>query len=202
MIFSKAVLADTQKLPAQFVGKYSDLASLPAAHAVVAVIGRSNSGKSSLLRALLSCAVPPRVSAQPGSTKLLYGYAIQKNRESGVLLLDFPGYGYAKERKALRGHFHAMLAEYLEQGKRSGAVFLVMDCRRKLAEEERAIAAICNKRQVPILLILNKADQLSQAELANLRRHYADSQPFLEVLLVSATHRWNLEYLRNFVLSR
>lgn len=202
MITGKAVFRDTERLNAVLEGKFSAVDGLPATHAEIAVIGRSNSGKTSLLKALLNCPNPPQISSRPGSTRLMHAYRIGgETGAPGLTLVDFPGYGYAKSSAVFRQRFSRMLMDYLKSGRPVKAICLIMDCRRSLGEEENEIARIARERRVPLLLCLNKADQLNQSETAKLIAQYSDNKAFFEIVLMSAFKRLNLEYLRNYIAS-
>lgn len=202
MITGKNIFSATDRIPAEFQGKYNSTTSLPDTLAEVAVIGRSNSGKSSLLKALLNCAHMPQVSSRPGSTRLMHVYRLKTPKKShSITLVDFPGFGYAKSAAYFRARFAHMLVEYLNTARPVKALLLVMDCRREAGEEENEIARIARERQTPLLLCLNKADQLNQAATAKLQKRYQNEKTFFEVILLSAAKRQNLDYIRNFLLS-
>lgn len=202
MITGKSIFSDADRIPAELHGKYNSVAALPSTYAEVAFLGRSNSGKSSLLKALLNCAEPPQISSRPGSTRFLHVYSLKLPQKSGsVALIDFPGFGYAQSAAFFRARFSHMLVNYLNAERPVKALCLVMDCRRHIEDEEREIARIARERRIPLLLCLNKADQLNQSETAKLGERYRNEQAFFEVLLLSAAKRQNLAYLRHFLLS-
>lgn len=202
MITGKAVLPDHTRLPAHPIGKFNDVSALPETQAEIAFLGRSNSGKSSLLRALLSTEKPPQISSRPGSTRLIQLYRLGGTaNDTRLTLADFPGYGYAQSSAVFRKRFNQFLLDYITRRQGIKAVCLVMDCRRTIGAEEREIAEIIGRRRIPSLLCLNKADQLNQSETARLKATYAENRDFFEILLVSAEKRTNLEFLRNYIAS-
>lgn len=202
MISGKKIFPDNLRLHALYLGKFNSVDALPGTTAEVAFIGRSNSGKSSLLRALLNSPKMPQVSSRPGSTRLMHLYKLAaREEEVGTTLADFPGYGYAQSSHFFRQRFSEMLANYLSAKRPVKALVLMMDSRRALQEEEMEIAAIAKQRRIPTLLILNKADQLNQKETSALIRSFGAQKDFFEILLVSAAKRQNLEYLHNFISS-
>ncbi|MBL8035063.1 MAG: ribosome biogenesis GTP-binding protein YsxC [Leptospiraceae bacterium] len=202
MIYSKTVFADRNRLPAQPLGKFNSVSALPATGAEIAFLGRSNSGKSSLLATLLQTQKAPQVSSRPGSTRLIQLFQLgSKPDQSRLTLADFPGYGYAQSSAAFRKRFAEFLGEYITRREGIKAICLVMDCRRKVEDEEREISSIMKARHIPTILCLNKADQLNQSETAKIRKEYAENRDFFEIMLVSAKERTNLDYLRNYIAS-
>jgi GTP-binding protein len=198
VITGKEVFSDTDRLFADYLGKFGGAAEMPPTTAEVAFIGRSNSGKSSLLKALLNCATMPQVSGKPGSTRLIHVYSVGSG---AATIADFPGYGYAQSSKAFRARFSAMLLDYLTAARPVKALCLMMDARRGAGAEEKEIARIARERRVPLILCLNKADQLNQSEAAKLKQVYAGDKTFFEVVLLSAMKRQNLGYVRQFIAS-
>ncbi|MBV6493061.1 MAG: GTP-binding protein EngB [Turneriella sp.] len=198
MIYGKETFPDTERLPAHYLGKFNHAKLLPETSGEIAFIGRSNSGKSSLLRALLNAHKMPQVSSRPGSTRLIHIYQIGG---SNITVADFPGYGYAQSSRFYRERFLQMLNGYLKAKRKIKALCLVMDVRRSLGEEESGIINAAKVLQIPILLCLNKSDQLRQKETTQVIKTYEGTKTFFEVLLVSAEKRLNLGYLRTFIAS-
>lgn len=203
MVSGKTVFADNRRLVAQPIGKFSSVAEMPVTNAEIAFLGRSNSGKSSLLRALLQTEKPPQISSKPGSTRLIQLYQLGSDKEDSarLTLADFPGYGYAQSSAVFRKRFATFLADYITTRQGIKAICLMMDCRRKLGEEEKEIAAIVRERHIPTILCLNKADQLNQSETSKMVKLYSDNKDFFEIVLLSAAKRTNLDFLRNYIAS-
>lgn len=203
MVTGKILFPDNRRLVAQPIGKFSSVAEMPVTNAEVAFLGRSNSGKSSLLRALLQTDKPPQISSRPGSTRLIQLYQLGSEKEDSarLTLADFPGYGYAQSSAVFRKRFSTFLADYITTRQGVKAICLMMDCRRKLEDEEKEISAIVRERHIPTILCLNKADQLNQSETSKIVKLYSDNKDFFEIVLLSAAKRTNLEFLRNYIAS-
>ena len=84
MVTGKAVFADNHRLVAQPIGKFSSVAEMPVTNAEIAFLGRSNSGKSSLLRALLQTEKPPQISSKPGSARTVPVIAARRNHPTMI----------------------------------------------------------------------------------------------------------------------
>ena len=116
----------TGPLPLRFVRSFTDVDDLPHVHAELAVMGRSNVGKSSLINALAQHKGLAKTSKTPGATRLLNAFEVG-TRDSGRWLMDLPGYGYAKISKAEQRRWADMLSAYVEERENLVAVLLLID---------------------------------------------------------------------------
>ena len=99
-------------LALRFVSSYPRARDMPATAAEIALVGRSNVGKSSLLNALAQRKQLARTSKTPGATRLINGFELGAEG-SGLWLVDLPGYGYAKASKAELNRWSIMAESYL-----------------------------------------------------------------------------------------
>jgi len=162
---------------AEFVGSYYtpeqiSRFTLPQ----VALVGRSNVGKSSLLNAICHQNELARVSKTPGRTQALNFFQVRfKGRADEQFLLhlvDLPGFGYAKVSKSVRKTWQNFVGTYFTKSRHLELVLLLLDCRRETGEDEAWIADNCGNKALQI--ILTKCDKLSRAELAKKRRQVAE----------------------------
>jgi GTP-binding protein len=124
----------------------------------LALLGRSNVGKSSLLNALFGRPVA-RVSTTPGRTALLNVFQLPT-----FYLLDLPGYGYAKVSIKERNRFHELLQGVVsERASLTGIVWL-LDIRHDPSKEDLVYAELMSARELPVLAVLTKADKLVQSQ--------------------------------------
>ncbi len=126
----------------------------------IALVGRSNVGKSSLLNHLLKQKELARVSSKPGKTTTLNYY----NIDDALILVDLPGYGYARRAQADQLKWSEEIDRYFTERKSLMLVLLLVDSRRELTEEDVLLIKWCLHHQKPLLLIFTKSDTLSSQE--------------------------------------
>lgn len=126
----------------------------------IAVVGRSNVGKSSLLNHLFYTKKMVRVSARPGKTQLLNFFRVSDN----FVLVDCPGYGFAKVPKALQREWGKWVEEYLTKGPRISLILFLLDIRRNPTEEDLAFFEWAAHYDKPIQVVLTKADKVKKQE--------------------------------------
>jgi GTP-binding protein len=134
----------------------------------VAIIGRSNVGKSTFINRLTGRTIA-RVSGKPGSTRELNFYKVDlrvDGEESPICLVDMPGFGFAKLSKEERQAISELAVLFLRNRKHLKAVILLNDARREPGDDERAIQYLCANEGIPCLIVLTKFDTLRQSERA------------------------------------
>ncbi len=133
----------------------------------IALIGRSNAGKSSLINALSGIKQLAKSSKTPGKTKTHNLFVIN----SWLSLMDLPGYGYAQVSKDERIEWSAVIPLYVAKRPHLRGIILVMDSRRELTEDEISILELAAEHGVThIDIVLTKTDKLSTTERKNCER--------------------------------
>ncbi|MBK4775717.1 YihA family ribosome biogenesis GTP-binding protein [Candidatus Pantoea edessiphila] len=123
----------------------------------VAFIGRSNSGKSSLLNRLTHQKHLARTSKTPGCTKLINLFEIVQNK----YLVDLPGYGYAKVFRKNQKQWQYTLIEYIKINKNLKGLLLLLDINCILNDFDKFIIQLANQQNISLLVLLTKADKLN-----------------------------------------
>jgi GTP-binding protein len=124
----------------------------------VAVVGRSNVGKSSLINALVGQTGLARTSRTPGRTRLVNWFVI----EDRFHLVDLPGYGYAEVSHATREGWRPLIEGYLAERASLAGVLLLIDIRRGVQTEELDFVPWLAERAMPVVVALTKADKLAK----------------------------------------
>ncbi len=150
--------------PWGFVRGISDMADLPVAGGTeIAFAGRSNVGKSSLINALTGQGGLARTSNTPGRTQELNLF-----RPEGVddlLIVDMPGYGYAKAPKAQVDAWNRLVFSYLRGRPNLRRVYLLIDARHGIKENDAEVLDMLDKAAVSYQIVLTKADKIGARDL-------------------------------------
>jgi len=146
----RAELAATADAPARFPAP-----GLPE----VAFLGRSNVGKSSLLNRLAHRKQLARTSATPGKTRLVHFYRVERTGPD-LLLVDLPGYGWARVSRSERAGWQRLVEGYLEGRPTLRVAVLLQDGRRDVSEDEELLVAWLAERRIPVILAVTKCDKL------------------------------------------
>jgi GTP-binding protein len=155
----------------------------------VAFAGRSNVGKSSLVNALTGRKTLARTSQTPGRTRLINFFDLGER----LMLVDLPGYGYARAAKTDARRWAALTRRYLKGRAQLRRVLLLIDARHGLKQTDREIMRELDEAAVSYQVVLTKADKMAGSALAasqaatarELRRHPAAHPDCLATSAVS-----------------
>ena len=125
----------------------------------IAVFGRSNVGKSSLLAAMMRRKKLVKVSSTPGKTRAIFYYRVNDH----LLLVDLPGYGFSKAPKAMAAQWQSLVEAYLDKPPGPSLAMHLIDIRHPPTADDLAVREILKERQIPILVVATKGDKLSRS---------------------------------------
>lgn len=129
----------------------------------IALAGRSNVGKSSMINKVLNRKSLARVSGTPGKTITINFY----NVDNQLMLVDLPGYGYAQRSKKEVEAWGSMINDYLEGRPQLCQVVQLVDCRHKPSREDVAMQEWIQEYCAYSVVFATKCDKLSKTQLAN-----------------------------------
>ena len=163
----------------------------------IALLGRSNVGKSSLLNALLGRRQLARTSRTPGRTRRIQFYRV----DGAAYLVDLPGYGYAKVSRQEREAWRGLVESYLRGTRPSlRAALLLIDVRRDLGDDELGLLAWLEAEGIAAELALVKADTVGRGKAGTRARKLAVELPALAgVVAVSSRAGWGLGDLATWI---
>jgi GTP-binding protein len=162
-----------------FLRSITSAADLPPTDAPhIAVVGRSNVGKSSFVNRLTATPGLAKVSASPGRTRTINLFEVDKR----YLLVDLPGYGFARAAKQEHAEYTALIDEYLANAKRIALVILLIDARHGPSELDKDMLFHLLEASTPFVMVANKADKLPRSSAAHHLQKLADTYPHVTVL--------------------
>lgn len=145
----------------KFVQSMSTFTSFPGQGLPeIAMVGKSNVGKSSLINSLTRNSKLARTSSAPGKTRLVNLYLINED----MFLVDLPGYGFAKAPKQEKEKWSAMIEGYLCKSPNLKHVFQLVDIRHTPTQEDQMMVEYLRHYNIPFSVIATKADKLSKAQ--------------------------------------
>lgn len=136
----------------------------------VAVAGKSNVGKSSLINVLVNRKNLAKTSSSPGRTQTINFFRVNEK----ISLVDLPGYGYAKVPLSIRETWKPMVESYLQTRREIRLVVLILDARRGVTPDDLALLDWLDYHGIPCTIVLTKADKLSQIERARQKKALAE----------------------------
>lgn len=164
----------------EYTGSFGYPAKLPReARPEVALFGRSNVGKSSLINTLMARRGVARISKTPGKTRSANFFLINER----FFLVDMPGYGYARAPKLELERWGKLFTQYLEDGSRHNALIQLIDSRHEPTGDDIQSVRRMARAGRPLCLVFNKCDKVKRGAM---RKRVGDALAVLDVPLETA----------------
>jgi len=160
----------------------------------IALAGRSNVGKSSLVNALVNRKNLARVGSVPGKTRLINFY----NINDSLMIADLPGYGYAKVSQAERESWGKLCETYLNTRKQLKAIILLVDIRHAPTRDDQVMLEYIRGSGRKLVVVANKADKIGRSEVkrhTDLIRSTLGLEEGTEIIPFSALKKTGVEAL-------
>ena len=126
----------------------------------IAMVGKSNVGKSSMINKLTNNGKLARTSAEPGKTRLINLFSLNDE----IVLVDLPGYGFARVSRGEKRRWAGMIEGYLAQSKNLKRVLMLVDMRHQPTNDDIDMVNYLRHYGIPFTVAATKADKLSRAE--------------------------------------
>ena len=126
----------------------------------IAMVGKSNVGKSSLINNLTGNSKLARISSEPGKTRLVNLFLIN----DCFFLVDLPGYGFARASKQEKDRWAGMIEGYLKDSENLKRVYQLVDIRHAPTEDDQLMVEYLRHYDIPFTVVATKADKLSKAQ--------------------------------------
>tara|TARA_B100000941_G_scaffold254668_1_gene202964 strand:- start:15 stop:596 length:582 start_codon:yes stop_codon:yes gene_type:complete len=182
----------------EFIFGITDYKKLPQdLGSEILLAGRSNAGKSSALNALTDNPKLARISKTPGRTTEINFFKVN----NGLMLLDLPGYGFAKSSKAKKKDWGPLLGEYFQKRKALTAVIIFMDIRHPLKESDWDMIQLCRDFNVPFIPVLTKSDKLSNNKITNAIKYVKNKIHEADAIAVSSKDITSFDKLSKEILN-
>jgi len=129
----------------------------------IAIVGRSNVGKSSLINLLTNNSKMAKTSSTPGRTRLVNYFNINNQ----FYLVDLPGYGFAKASKETTNTWDDVMNDYFVNNEKLKLVMVLLDCRHKPTELDKQMINYLADNEIRTIIVLTKSDKINRSELNN-----------------------------------
>jgi GTP-binding protein len=152
----------------------------------VAVVGRSNVGKSSAINCLVNYKGLAKVGKTPGKTQTINFFEIATNGPR-FMLVDLPGYGFAKVPERIREQWIPLIEEYFRTRRNLQGVVLLVDSRR-VQDSDRAMVEWLVQLKIPMVIVATKADKVARGKRHAMARELREGLAIKEDPIFLSAH--------------
>jgi GTP-binding protein len=188
-------MAATPPLPLRFVMSGARVEDLPPTRGEVAIVGRSNVGKSSLINSIANRKNLAKVSKTPGRTQLLNLFELP----DGTSVMDLPGYGFANAPASVRATWPEMIDGYLLGRRNLHAVVALIDAEVGPTSNDVQTLAWLRSHGLPVKVVATKHDKVKPSKREQRRKDLAEGCLLTpkDILWVSSAKNVNIDELRS-----
>lgn len=163
----------------------------------IAIVGRSNVGKSSLINLITNNSKMAKTSSTPGRTRLVNYF----NVNNKFYLVDLPGYGYHKASKSIANAWDAVMNDYFIENEKLKLVLVLLDSRLMPTELDKQMLDYLAENEIPCAIILTKIDKITRSELGNNLLKIAKEIRFNKDMIIptSASKKQGVDKLENLM---
>jgi GTP-binding protein len=191
-VWEKACFEFEDQMPAKFIKSAVLPKDYPEPrYPEIAVLGRSNAGKSTLLNAYVQQQIA-KEGKTPGKTRLINFFLTSED----YVLVDLPGYGFARVVESERVAWRQMVEKYLRERQNLAGAILCIEARRSWSEDEEELYEWLKDQDIPLFIAVTKTDKLNQSEMAKRRREYDELDVEAEVFFLSGRTGKGVDKLR------
>lgn len=170
---------------AEYIASVKGIGEVPAGPPEIAIVGRSNVGKSSLLNAMCNHQGLARTSKTPGRTQAINLFDATLSSGQMLRLVDLPGFGHAEVSKKLMSEFSEMIQFFLLASEHLRLVLILQDSRRDRDDDAIGFAQWLRDNNVPCAVVATKADEVSKTKIGSityrLQHEFGLARPALAV---------------------
>ena len=127
----------------------------------IAIVGRSNVGKSSFINMMANQKKLAKTSSTPGRTRLVNYFMFNDS----FVLVDLPGYGYAKASKNEQGKWEEMITTYFAESNQLAGIIMLVDVRHEPTEKDAMMFRYLYSYNIPVIIIATKQDKIKRSEM-------------------------------------
>ncbi|MBQ7559152.1 MAG: YihA family ribosome biogenesis GTP-binding protein [Synergistaceae bacterium] len=167
----------------------------------IAVAGRSNVGKSSLINALLNTKIA-KTGQTPGKTRSINFYNVEiKDTNKNFRLVDLPGYGYAARSRDERNEWKKLISAYMKEREQLKLILHLVDFRHGLLKNDKELQEWIRACEKNILVVFTKADKIPKGKWLNTKQNYVKDGLFSYdiPIITSSEKKESVDVLRDFI---